>query len=212
MRKYGVGFTVAGSFMTIAFLIIVNLLTSPEHIWFIYPSIGLLLWPVGLYCMKNKLHKLFSILCSAIIIIFLVMENYLETPEYPWALYAVFLILWWPILMILEKRAGNFTISLIGSAIFIIYYLMLNIFLEPGYPWVIFPAFAVLWWPLTIYHVSRKSYFKYAIHASLFVSIFFITVNAVSTKHTIWAIYPIFAVLWWPLSMYYFVYRRRLEE
>ncbi|RDW21237.1 hypothetical protein [Oceanobacillus chungangensis] len=210
MKKYGVGFAVIGSFMTIAFLIIVNLLTSSEHIWFIYPSVGLLLWPVGLYCMKNKFYKLFAVLCSMLIIIFLIIENYQDTPGYPWALYAVFPVLCWPILMLLGKRAGNIIVSLVGSSIIIIYYLMLNIFLEPGYPWVIFPAFVVLWWPLTIFHVTNKSYFKYSIHASIFVSAFFILVNAISTPHTIWAIYPIFAVLWWPLSMYYFVYKRNL--
>lgn len=41
-------------------------------------------------------------------------------------------------------------INTVGSTSIILYYLILNIFHSPQYPWVmIFPAFAVLWWPLS---------------------------------------------------------------
>lgn len=37
---------------------------------------------------------------------------------------------------------------------------------------------------------------------------FFVFINLYYTPNTIWAIYPIFAILWWPLSMY-FVWSRK---
>ncbi len=47
--KQEIVFATIGSIMTIVFLMIVNLLTSPEHLWFLYPSHILVLWPVSLY-------------------------------------------------------------------------------------------------------------------------------------------------------------------
>lgn len=37
---------------------------------------------------------------------------------------------------------------------------------------------------------------------------FFVFINVYYTPNVIWAIYPIFAILWWPLSMY-FVWSRK---
>ena len=96
-----------------------------------------------------------------------------------------------------------------GSTLIILYYVLLNLLLSPGYPWSIYPIFVVLWWPLSLYHVRKRTYFKFSLYASLLLIVFFITVNAVSSPTVIWAVYPIFCVLWWPLSMYYFYYRRK---
>ncbi|MFD2043345.1 hypothetical protein ACFSTA_02985 [Ornithinibacillus salinisoli] len=211
MKKYDVGFVVAGSLMTIVFLITINFITSSKYIWSVYPSIALLLFPIGFYLMKKKEYTLFSILSSLGISIYLIVENFMSTPGYPWFLYAVAPLAIYPILVILGKRAQTMPVAIIGSGSIIIYYLVLNLFLSPQYPWVIFPAFAVLWWPLTIYHVKRKAYVRFSIYASIFISVFFISVNAISSPHEIWAIYPIFVVLWWPLSMYFFVHKRQLE-
>lgn len=209
MKKYDVGFAAAGSIMSILFFMIVNYVTSTEYLWFIYPSLALLLWPIGLYCAKQGKHKLFSIVCSGLIILFLISENVIHSPVHPWSLYTIFPILWWPILIILGKRAKTMSVAWIGSISIILYYLILNILISPGYPWAIYPAFVVLWWPLSLYHKLKKTYFAFSVHASLLIILFFITVNAVSSPNTIWAVYPIFCVLWWPLSMYYFVYKKR---
>lgn len=212
MKKIDISFAATGSGMTILFLIIVNYLTSPQYPWFIYPAFGLLLWPIGIYCIKIGNQKLLSILVSAIIIAFLIVENFIDSPKHPWSLYATFPILWWPILVLLGKSAKTMIVAWIGSISIILYYSVLNVTLSPGYPWVIFPAFVVLWWPLSIYHARKKTFFEFSIHATLLIMTFFISVNIISSPHTIWAVYPIFCVLWWPLSMYYFVYKRRMEK
>lgn len=209
MKKYDAGFAFAGSLMTIVFLILVNLLTSSHYFWFIYPTFALLFWPIGLYCAKRGKFQLLSILYSTLIIAFLIFENIKDSPEHPWALYAILPILWWPILMVLKEKAKTMTTALIGSSSIILYYLILNILLSPQFPWAIFPTFAVLWWPLALYHARKKTFVAFSVYASLLISVFFIIVNIITSPQTIWAIYPIFAVLWWPLSMYYFVYKRK---
>lgn len=208
MKKFDIGFAVAGSVMSIVFFMLVNYLTSSHYPWFIYPSFALLCWPIGLSCVKKGNYKQFSISLSGLIMVFLIVENYMNSPSYPWFLYTIVPIVWWPILVFLGKRAKTMTVSLIGSSSIILYYAILNLILSPQYPWVIFPAFVVLWWPLAIYHALKKTYFQFSIHASVLISLFFLSVNAISSPDTLWAVYPIFCVLWWPLSMYYFAYKR----
>ena len=208
LKRYQRGFIASGSVLTILFLIVVNLLTTEKYLWFIYPVVLLLLLPLGLYCIYGKKNILFQVVSSFSILALLILENIIKTPDYPWVLYAALPIILWPILSILGKRNQNISIASTISILFILYYTLLNIFLAPSNPWAIFPAFAISWWPLTIYHIERKSYFAYSVSATLFISLFFISINVFYSPNTIWAVYPIFAVLWWPLSMYYFHYRR----
>ncbi|MEA0555798.1 hypothetical protein U1P98_12885 [Lysinibacillus irui] len=112
--------------------------------------------------------------------------------------------------MYLGEKAKTLQTALIGSASTIIYYALLNIMVSPQYPWAIYPAFLVMWWPLALYHAQRKTFVAFSVTATLLISIFFITVNVISSPSVIWAIYPIFVTLWWPLSMYFYVYKRRM--
>lgn len=212
MKKFHTDFAVAGSVMSIIFFMIANFLTSPHTLWFIYPTFVMLLWPIGLYCANNRKFKHLSIFCSGLLITFLIAENLIDSPQYPWSLFAIYPILFWPILTCLGKYAKTLTVALIGSMSIILYYTVLNMILSPQYIWAIYPAFAVLWWPLSVYHMRNKTYFLFSIHASLLTIVFFTTVNAITTPHTIWAVYPIFCVLWWPLIMYYYVYKRSLNK
>lgn len=207
--KHYIGFATAGSIMTMIFLAISNYLTTPDTIWFIYPCLLLLLWPTTMYVVIRKTYKSYSVFCSLMFISLLVFENYKDSPDVPWFLYAVYPIIWWPVFMYLGRKAALMRVALIGSLCTIIYYVLLNIILSPQYPWALYPAFLVIWWPLSLYHGKKKTFVSFSIQAAILISIFFIVVNAVSSPNTIWAIYPIFGVLWWPLSMYFYVYRRR---
>lgn len=194
------------------FLGIVNFTASPQTMWFIYPCLLLLLWPITIICMYKRMYKQYSIICSTMIIVFLIIENYIYTPDHLWFIYAIYPILWWPILMYLDEKAKTLKVALIGCASTIIYYALVNIILSPQYPWAIYPAFLVMWWPLALYHAQRKTFVAFSVTATLLISTFFIIVNIVSSPEVIWAIYPIFVTLWWPLSMYFYVYKRRMYQ
>ncbi|MGE7923876.1 hypothetical protein ACQKND_11860 [Viridibacillus arvi] len=211
MKNY-ISFAAAGSIMTILFLGITNFITSPHDIWFIYPSLLLILWPITLYFISKKMYKQHSIFCSIMLVSFLMIENYLYSPNHLWFLYAVYPILCWPILMFLGEKAKSIKIALIFCATTIIYYSILNITFSPQYPWAIYPAFLIMWWPLALYHAKKRTFVAFSVYASILISIFFITVNVVSSPGTIWAIYPIFVVMWWPLSMYFYVYKKRIYK
>ncbi|MCM3626793.1 hypothetical protein M3194_05395 [Paenibacillus glycanilyticus] len=208
MDRQQVGFAAVGSLMSILFFMIVNYLTSPSEIWFIYPAFVLLFWPLSLASVRKGYYKLYSILGGLLVIVFLLTINYMQFPEYPWFFYAVFPVLWWPIVTYSGSKAKTLTFAVIASVSTIAYYSILNAAMSSGYPWAIYPAFVVLWWPLALYYARKKEYYRFSISASVLAAVFFIIVNAVSSPDTIWAIYPVFAILWWPLSMYYFGVKR----
>lgn len=202
-------FSIIGCMAMIAFFVVTNLITSPSVIWFHSPSFAVIWWPLSVFFAGHKTNKAYSVIGSLCIIAFLTLENIMLSSDYPWALLTYFPVLMWPVAMFLGKRLGRLSITLISCFIGITYYALLNILIFKGFPWAIFPAYALLWWPLAIAFAKRGKTLTFSISAFLMSCALFITVNAVASPDTIWAVYPIFAFAWWPLSIYYFVYRRR---
>lgn len=209
-KEHSKTFSIIGSLVIIAALLITNLVTSPTVLWFYYPAFAVIWWPLSVLLAGPRTIKAYSVIGALILTAFFTLENFLQSPFCPWALFTYFPILMWPFGILLGKRLGKLHIALFGSIAGILYYTILNITVFPGYPWAIFPAYVLLWWPLVIVSfVQQKRPMLFSLVGTLLSMALFIAVNAVSSPDTIWAIYPIFAMLWWPLSVYYFVYRRR---
>ncbi|QUI24387.1 hypothetical protein HZI73_19720 [Vallitalea pronyensis] len=208
MRKSTVIFSGIGAFLTISFLIIINHITTPDNQWSMYPSFVIVFWPIIVYYIAMKKYKGLSLVSALILILFLVIINYETSPVHPWFLYASYPILWWPILMYAGKWRKKLSFAIVSSGSLIAYYVVLNVILTPGYPWFIYTTFTFLWWPIIHYFVLTKKLMTFSVMSSLLTSVFFIIVNQVSTPHVIWAIYPVFVVLWWPLVVYCFSYLR----
>ncbi len=156
MDRHHIGFAVAGSVLSIIFFIVVNLLTSPDYLWFIYPAFAVIIWPASVILIwrgKYKLHALFG---SLLLIAFLSIINFLHSPHHPWILYTIILIIWWPISVFCGERAKTVSFALVASMCIIMYYSLLNIMMLHQYPWAIYPAYAVLWWPLALHYVRKK--------------------------------------------------------
>ncbi|TSB47308.1 hypothetical protein [Alkalicoccobacillus porphyridii] len=206
MKKGYVPFSMFASLFTIVFLFIVNWLTTPGEIWAIYPAIFILFWPLNVLFKLQNGYKWYSLIASLLLIIVLLTINLVQTPEYLWILYAWLPLLYWPLISFAGRQAGNPTFAVLASIALIMYYIGLNLFFEPGFPWFIFPTFVILWWPLSVTFARRPM--LYSVLGSFLVTIFFINVNVLTSPNVIWAVYPIFTVLWWPLSIYFFIYRR----
>ena len=207
---HGKTFSIIGSVVFISSLLITNYVTSPSVIWFYYPAFAAIWWPLSVLFAGPRTIKAYSVVGALILAAFFTLENLLRSPFCPWALLTYFPVLMWPVGILLGKRLGRLYIALSGSLAGILYYTILNITVFPGFPWAIFPAYALLWWPLTIVSfVKRKRPLLFSVAGTILSAVLFITVNAISSPDTIWAVYPIFAILWWPLSVYYFVYRQR---
>lgn len=207
MNNQRLAFAAAGSLMTVFFLFIVNRLTTPDELWFIAPSLAVLEWPIVMFFAGKNNFKHFASVNAVLMIGYLYYENVTTSPDHPWYLYAAFAIVWWPILAYAGKYAATFAMSVVGSIAVIASYAMLNATLSPEFPWAIFPAYAVLWWPISVYCARSKQWFGYSIVGTGLTIAFFVVLNAITTDE-VWAIYPIFAVMWWPLSMYYYSHRK----
>jgi len=71
---------------------------------------------------------------------------------------------------------------------------------------------SVAWAVIGDYFGSRKKYFALSIWGAGITIIFFAYINYMNTPNVIWAVYPVFAILWWPLSLYFFKVRKRLSK
>jgi hypothetical protein len=207
-RRYTVGFAAAGTAMTILFLAIVNYVTSPYYPWFIYPAFAVLWWPLSVI-VALKYQRTYAFAGSLLILIFLLTINLVFSPFHFWVLYAAFPILCWPVIICLGKRAGRFPAAATISLAAIVYYFLLNKYFSPGFPWFIFPTYAVLWWPLSVLFAKKTKMLQLSLAGTLITIAFFIVLNAVTTPDEIWAVFPIFGVLWWPLTIYCFVFKKQ---
>ncbi len=207
-----VAFSLCGSALTIAFLAAVNMQTSPGQPWFLHAVLPLVWWPVSVYFARRGRAKALSVAGSALIIGWLTAENLLFSPGHLWVLYSVWPLLLWPVVQFLGRRAGTQWFANLGCAATIAYYAALNLLLSPGYPWVIYPAFAVLWWPMSLFFSRRRRWFGYSLASSLLTMLFFSAVNLFSSPGVVWAVFPAFAVAWWPLSLYWFRHRRQTMQ
>ena len=86
--------------------------------------------------------------------------------------------------------------------------LTINLLYSPGVLWAVFPIFAVLWWPMSVFFAKRKAWFGYSMAGALLTSALLLAVNLMLSPGVLWAVFPIFALMWWPLSMYFFQYRK----
>lgn len=200
-RSNPFGFALAGSIITALFLGTVNILHTPDHLWSVYALYPLAWWPISISINKRRKLKSLSLVVSIITICYLVATNLLFSPMHPWFLYACYPIIWWPIVMFLNRRAGTIQFANICTFITIAYYTALNILVSPGFPWVICIAFVLLWWPISMHFAKVKKWVVYSLVGGMLVTAFMVILNHVSSPNVTWAIYPIFVVTWWPMTM-----------
>lgn len=209
MKNNGFAFAAAGTVMTILFLAIVNMLTSPGTNWFVYPAFGILWWPVSILFLSRGQHKAFSVAGCVMILVFLSAVNLMFSPGVPWVLLTIFPVLWWPVTILFGRRAGTTGFAIVSCLLAMLYYGFLNLAYFPGHPWMIYVAYALFWWPMTLFFVRRHAMRAYSFAGAVITIVFFVAVNLITTPFHIWFVYPVFVVLWWPLSTFFFHTRPR---
>jgi len=98
----------------------------------------------------------FAVAGSVLISAFIVSVNLLFSPGVLWFVFACPPLIWWPLAIRLGRRAGSFTFAIISFLTAMVYYGLLNLLFFPGHPWVIYIAFALSWWPLSVYFFVFK--------------------------------------------------------
>lgn len=194
--------TLLFSFVIIAYYTVINLLVSPGYFWALYPIYATLWWPLSRYCSDRNAFRGLSVAGTLLTVAFLLAANALN-PQYPWAIYAIFPVLWWPLAMFLGPRMGALGFSVLAALCTIAYYSGCNMLLTPAVPWSMFVAYAVLWWPLSVFYAGRRQPLGYALVMTTLSALLFAATNAMFSPGAQWALYPIFAMVWWPVAVFF---------
>ena len=97
--------------------------------------------------------------------------------------------------------------SVWGSLLISALMIFINLYYSPYTIWFVYPVFAVIWWPLSLFFVwykrkkGIKMGFPYSLAGAALIIALTIFINAYYTPGTIWCVYPIFGVIWWPVAM-----------
>lgn len=118
-----------------------------------------------------------------------------------------------------SKRKGlSLAFSLWGGLLIIALFVFINFYYTPGTIWFVYPAFGVIWWPMVMCFVwYRNKYdvaigFPFSVCSSVLIIGLMLFVNLYYTPKTIWFVYPIFALIWWPLAMFFHNLRQQGRE
>lgn len=195
--------------VTIAYFAGTNLSLNPENLWFLYTVFPLILWPALMYIGKQAKSLPIAIIGSLAGITYYMVLNIFMSAGHPWVLYMVLPLVWWPVTIMFGKAAKNIAFMFISISVFMLYYSLLNIFVSPGYPWSLYLLYPYAWAAIGMYFGTRRKGFALSIAATLITAAFVSIMNIVLTPNTIWAVFPIFAILWWPMSLYFFKIRNR---
>ena len=205
-------FSVIGFLLLSASAAVVNYSTTPGELWFYYVIFAASFWPLGVFLGKPKTQKAFSVFGALYIFAFCAADNLLHVPGTLWVLFTVYPLILWPVCVFLGEKVCKTSYATVLAGAGILYYIALNLFLFPGFPWALCTAYALLWWPLGVAFAGRGQSLLFAVCGAVLSSAFFIWLNLAASPHVIWAVYPIFALVWWPLSIYYFVYKPRKRK
>ncbi len=201
--KKSTAFSAAGSLLIVAFLFFVNYITSWGHPWFVYPTFVVLWWPLAMFFAAHGRYRAFAISGSVLTSVFFFLVNYITSWAYPWFIFPVFAIWWWPLSLYTAGQKRHKLFSIMASLYISVFFYVVNLFSAPDTVWFIYPMFAVLWWPISYIICSAKKYKLYSVVASLYFSAFLAFVNYLTSPGYVWFYYPAYALLWWPMSMFF---------
>lgn len=108
--------------------------------------------------------------------------------------------------------------SIWGGVIITALFLFTNLYYTPEHIWFVYPVFAVIWWPMSMffYWFSQKSgksmSFLYSVTAFALILALLLFMNFYYSPRSVWFIYPAFAVIWWPIAMYFKQLREKNRE
>ncbi|MFH1879553.1 MAG: hypothetical protein ABIK64_02020 [Bacillota bacterium] len=168
-----------------------------------------LLYAMGISRHRNSLP--FAAVNAALLGVFFFLVHRLITPDvHTWYWYTFFPLVWWPVTAALKEKAVKPPYVIAGAAAFLAYYGALNLWLSPATPWILFLTFPAAGAALGSIIRQNKSYRWFSVLMAAAGIAYFAAINLVYTPHTVWAVYPAFGLLWWPLSVW--LYTRRKEE
>lgn len=192
----------AGYGLIAASLLLINLLTSATYLWSLIPNTLLLWWPLGVYYSLKKNPVTLSILGTVLNMSFFVGLNLALTPAYPWVVFIIGPMLFWPIGVILGKKASTASFAWLSYLFLLIYYVLINVFIEPRHGFSVYIAYALVWWPMARAKKVEMNPKVFSLVGVLFHIAFMVGMNYFVKPEYFWSIYLIGPLMMWPIAVF----------
>ena len=121
--------------------------------------------------------------------------------------------------LVKSKEAGlSLAFSIWGTILIIGLVLFINFYYTPQTIWFVYPLFAVIWWPMSLFfhwlHLKNDTAIglPFSVCSFALITGLFVFINLYYTPNYIWFVYPTFAVLWWPLAMLFVRLREKSRK
>lgn len=209
MLRHSSGLLISSNLMVLFFLFVLNVLTTPQNLWAVYPGVAMIY--AASFLIKNiNRRRLYVTIAAPIIFGMLALQNWLMTPGYWWVLYTAGMIGLWVLNTWADAYMWTKTYTIICTLLLIGFYVGLNIWFEPRFPWSICTTFVFVWWPLSCFFGFKPRIFS--ILGSAWLILFLVSLNLVTTPDSLWSVIPSICILWWPLSVIFAMELRKRKR
>ena len=187
------------------------LLYSMNSLLPLFSLIGAIWVIYALGISKHRDQTGFAAINAILLAAYCILAHRVLTPGvHPWYWYTFFPLAWWVFALALRDKAFAPRNIAISAAALLLYYGALNLLLSPAVPWVLFLTWPTVSAILGAWLHKTRAAFPFSVWMTLAGAAYFTAINLAFTPHTVWAVYPIFGLLWWPLSMW--LHTRRLQD
>lgn len=211
-KAKSVPFAIVSAVIITVYYVLINIFVEPRHPFWIYVAYALIWWPLSLAFRGKVDRKVIAIIALAANIAFILYFSQIVRPEYNWSIYLFGPAVLFSIMIFIGEKCKTFSFSIFAYISLLAYYGYVNFFIENGHPFILYIAFAFAWWPISLSFVKHKNPFRFSLAAFCLIAAFFIGTNLATTPHILWAVYPIGAAAFWPLSILVFGNKGRKEK
>jgi hypothetical protein len=116
------------------------------------------------------------------------------------------------------KDSPALAFSVWGAALITALMMFINFAYSPRTIWFVFPLFGVAWWPMSVYFhwlrskTGRPVSFQYSICGFTLITCLMLFINFSYSPRTIWFVYPVFGLIWWPMAALFSSRRRDIKR
>ncbi len=148
----------------------------------------------------NKFFKI-SLIGYISISFTLLFINVLTSPSIMWSFIPSALLLWWPLGALYAETKKGKLLSVLGTLLNIGFLVGLNLAFTPGYPWFLFVAGPMLWWPIAMFAGEKAKTRTFAWCSYVILVSYYGAINLWVEPRHLFTVYIAYALIWWPISV-----------
>lgn len=133
----------------------------------------------------------------------LLLINILASPMVSWAFIPMLLLLWWPLGVYYAVKKNMKLFSVAGTLLNVVFFASLNLAYSPQYPWVLFIAGPMLWWPIAIFAGKKATSQLFAWCSYFAIVAYYTLINIFIEPRHLFTVFIAYGLIWWPIGLHY---------